>query len=268
MKFKIGFSAEPPEAPILPAPITSRAPVKSVVQVHFPDRSMTLAYFNDLFDLHCGDLVYVDGKLEGLRGQVVGVTYNFKIKISDYQRVIGLADTDVRGTFHLAGSHLVTFDPEALPFRKVRTWFLAPDQEDAEYACGNDDTSFRLDDPGGMHVSSAIAERGQKYYVENRVSYLSIHGTQGRAIVEGSQPYAVEFEYRAGSISNLVCSCFCSYPCKHEVAAMLQLRELLELAETHHVEEFSRTGCFSAVSKATFFSVLLSSREAGSITLG
>ena len=54
---------------------------------------MTLSYYNDLFDLHRGDLVFVVGKLEGLRGIVVDVSYNFKIKLSDYKRVIAVADT-------------------------------------------------------------------------------------------------------------------------------------------------------------------------------
>ena len=30
---------------------------KSVVQVYFPSRNMTLAYYNDRFDLHRGDVV-------------------------------------------------------------------------------------------------------------------------------------------------------------------------------------------------------------------
>lgn len=50
-------------------------PKKSVVRVYFPVRNMTLSYYNDLFDLHKGDIVYVDGKLEGLQGRVVEVTY-------------------------------------------------------------------------------------------------------------------------------------------------------------------------------------------------
>ena len=59
-----------------------KAPVKSVVQVYFPAKGTKLAYFNDLFDLHIGDIVYVEGKLEGLRGQVMDVAHNFKIKVS------------------------------------------------------------------------------------------------------------------------------------------------------------------------------------------
>ena len=106
------------------------APRKSVVCVYFPSRNMKLSYYNDSFDLKRGDLVFVEGKLEGLRGRVVDVTYNFKIKLSDYKRVISVADTNVRGEFFFAGSHFVTFDRSTLPYDKVVTWFKAPEKED------------------------------------------------------------------------------------------------------------------------------------------
>ena len=82
MAFKIGFAAEHPENK--PAEVTytaqqmQAAPRKSVVQVYFAGRNMTLAYYNDQFDLHRGDMVYVDGKLEGMSGRVTEVNYNFK----------------------------------------------------------------------------------------------------------------------------------------------------------------------------------------------
>ena len=110
MKFRIGFTAPVNEedkiesAPVLTTPRKQEA-VKSLVQIRFPSRNMTLAYFNDKFDLRRGDLVYVDGKLEGHRGIVVDVAYNFKIKISQYQKVISLVDTEVHGQFYMAGSH-------------------------------------------------------------------------------------------------------------------------------------------------------------------
>ena len=78
-----------------------------------------------------------------------------------------------------------------------------------------------------MNVSAGIAERGHNYYTENRVRYISLDGSKGYAIVEGSTAYEVEFEYRDGTISGLICSCFCSCSCKHEFAAMLQLKEAL-----------------------------------------
>lgn len=58
------------------------------MRVYFPQRGFDCTYYNNLFDMHVGDLVYVDGKLEGKRGKVIDVSYTFKIKLSDYKRVI------------------------------------------------------------------------------------------------------------------------------------------------------------------------------------
>lgn len=240
---------------------------KSVVQVYFPTRNMELAYYNDQFDLKCGDIVYVDGKLEGVRGRVTDVNYNFKIKISDYKRVIAVVDTEVHGEFFLAGTHFVTFDPTALPSNQVLAWFKAPASEEDEFVSGSDETTFSLDDLSGMNISNQIAERGHDYYIENKVRYICVDRTRGYAIVEGKEAYEVEFEYRNREISNLVCSCFCSYNCKHEFAAMLQLRETLDLIEKHYADEYERTGYFAAVSKGTLFTFAIDGRETGKFVL-
>ena len=242
-------------------------PVKSVVQIHFPVRNMTLAYFNDQFDLRRGDLVYVDGKLEGLRGRVVDVSYNFKIKLSKYQRVVALVDTDVHGTFHLMGTHFVTFHRDVLPQEKIRAWFIAPNAEDDEYVSGTNDETFALDNLKEMHIGHEIAERGHLYYIENRVRYISLNGNKGYALVEGSEAYEVEFEYQDGMIRNLVCGCFCSYHCKHEFAVMLQLSETLEMIKRNYAAEYEKSNYFAAVCKGTLFSFALDRKETGSITI-
>ena len=123
------------------------------------------------------------------------------------------------------------------------------------------------EDLSGMHVRSAIAERGQEYYMENKVKYLCIDGTQGHAIVEGGEVYEVEFQYRNGVVKELVCSCFCSYHCKHEVAAMLQLREMLERIGEHYAAAYERNGYFAAVEKGTLFTFAIDGKETGSFTL-
>lgn len=243
----------------------TKAPVKSVVQVYFPTKGTKLAYFNDRFDLQVRDIVYVEGKLEGLRGQVVDVAHNFKIKVSEYKRVIGKADTAVSGTLHMTGSHFVTFEPDIIPFEKVLTWYKAPEKEDDEYVTGNDDTVFSLDDLSGMHIGSEIAERGHDYYLQNKVRYLCIDGTRSRAIVEGTKAYVVEFTYEDGQIRNMVCDCFCSYTCKHEFAAMLQLKETLQAIKENYPDKM--TGYFAAVSKAAFFNFAVDSKKTGSIVL-
>lgn len=244
--------------------ITAR---KSIVQVFFPDREITLAYYNDLFDLHCGDIVFVEGKLEGFRGRILDVNYNFKIKMSDYKRVISVADTNVHGQFYMAGSHFVTFCPDTLSRRKVATWFIAPPKEDDEFISGSDDSRFRLADLKGFNVSKAVADRGHEYYIDNKVVYLCVDSTKGYAIVEGTHPYEVEFNYSDGEISELVCSCYCSYNCKHEMAAMLQLRETLELIKKNYAEKLDSSSYFAAIRKSTLFGFAIDGKDTGSFTL-
>lgn len=269
--FKIGFAArnesepEKSENKISSGLITT--PRKSVVRIHFPTRNMTLSYYNDAFDLKRGDIVYVDGKLEGLRGRVVAITYNFKIKLSDYKRVISVADTKVKGEFHFAGSHFVSFDRTALPYEKIITWFKAPEKEDEVYASGNDESSFQLSDLSTMKISGSVADRGHDYFMENKVCYITVDGNHGRAIVEGSQPYELEFEYRNGEIRNLTCNCFCSYPCKHEFAAMLQLKETLGIIEKNYSEQYEESRYFAAVCKGTLMNFAVDGKENGSIVL-
>lgn len=270
MPFKIGFATEATESTsseaALIAPSQTTSPRKSVVQVYFAHRHMTLAYYNDQFDLHCGDMVYVDGKLEGFLGRVTDINYNFKIKVSEYKRIIAVADTTVHGQFFMAGSHLVTFDRKALPYSKVATWFKAPEEED-EFVSGNDDTYFFLDKLTDMNISSSIADRGHEYYIANKVRYICIDAGKGYAIVEGSKSYEIEFEYHNGEISKLVCSCFCSYNCKHEFAAMLQLRETLELIKKNYADKYEDTDYFAAVNKSTLFSFAIDGKDNASFIL-
>ena len=271
MAFKIGgFAAEyhdKKQEQVEPAPQTKVVPKKSVVKVYFPGNGKKLAYYNDQFDLKCGDMVYVDGALEGQRGRVIEVSYNFKIKLSDYKRVIAVIDTDVHGQFFMAGSHFVSFNPMALPAAQARMWFLPPAKEDEEIVSSSDGSSFKLDDLSGMQITAAVAERGHDYYMENRVRYLCIDGTRGYAIVEGSESYEVEFEYRDSEISNLLCSCPCTFNCKHEFATMLQLKETLGMLEKHYAAQYDHCGYFVAVNKATLFTMAVDSKETGSFIL-
>ena len=176
-------------------------------------------------------------------------------------------DTSVKGRFHYAGSHFVTFDRNAIPAEKVVSWFKAPNKEEDEFISGSDDSTFRLDDLKTMKISPSVAERGHDYYMENNVVYISLDGSRGYAIVEGSEAYEVEVEYQDGEISHLTCSCFCSYNCKHEFAAMLQLRETLEKIEKNYAADYERTGYFAAMFKGTLFSFAVDGHDTGSFTL-
>ena len=256
---KIGFLANEPEAetpvPVSELPPPDTIPVKSVAQVHFPEAHRTLSYYNDRFDLRVGDFVYVEGKLEGMRGQVLQVSRSFKIRLSDYKRVIGVADTRLSGRFYLSGSHFLTFSPHVLPYEKALTWFKAPENKEEAYVTGDDSESFDLEKPWELNISKEILERGERYYQENRVSYLCVSRASGKAIVEGTRAYEVEFGYQPsqGTVTNMTCDCPCFYHCKHEVAVILQLQELLDGIQKNYASLYEKTRYVAAVSRKSFF---------------
>lgn len=270
MKFPIGFAFqdESKKVDIEPTVPETVAPVRSLVRIYFPDRNQTLTYYNDQFDLNKGDLVYVAGKLEGLRGRVVDVAYSFKIKASDYKKVIAVINTEVHGQFFMVGSHFVTFDADALPATQAVRWFKAPENEEDEYIIAEGESnSFPLGDLKEMNIDSAVAERGHNYYMENRVRYICLDGSKGYAIVEGERTYEVTFTYQDGIVSNLFCDCPCTFTCKHEFAAMLQLRETLELIEKHYADEYAQSGYFAAIVKGVLFTLAIDGKETGGFTL-
>lgn len=242
----------------------------SLVSVYFPCRDREWVYYNDQFELNCGDLVYVDGKLEGKVGRVRKVSYQFKIKLSDYKRVVAVVDTTIRGRLYIEGSHFVAFDREVLPSCKVLSWFTTStvaEHEDYIYSRDDGDNGFALQKMEQMKVSSEIAHRGHQYYVENKVYYICLDGTHGYAIVGGSDIYEVEFEYQAGMIRNLFCSCYCNYDCKHEVAAMYQLNEIMEWIQEHYADEYKKSGYFAAVYKGALFTFAIDGKRTGCFTL-
>ena len=79
----------------------------------------------------------------------------------------------------------------------------------------------------------------------------------------------LEFVYSDGMIYALTCSCYCVGNCKHEVAAMLQLREMLEEIESDPASaaEYARTGYVAAVSLEAFFTYAIDGKKTGTITL-
>ena len=268
MKYKIGFHGyeEEKKEDLQPLEIGENKPVKSVVQVQFPSQGRSFAYYNDRFDLLVGDIVFVEGKLEGVQGVVTEVSRSFKIKLSDYKRVIAVADTTVKGELYFGGSHLIAFDKNVIPYNKIRGWFLPP-ESDEEVAVGYDDESFFYEDIEDFKIKPEIADRGFDYYNRNKVVYISVEGTTGKAIIVGSKPYEVSFDYDDGEIRNVTCDCFCSYHCKHVFAMLLQLRETLKIIEELYDDEYSQGDYFAAISKSALMNYAVDRKEKGSIVL-
>ena len=90
-------------------------------------------------------------------------------------------------------------------------------------------------------------------------------GKSCSAIVEGTRAYEVEFICEDEQIRNLTCDCFCSYTCKHEYAAMLQLKETLKALRK--IAPDGTNGYFSAISKAALFQFAVEGKGTGAATL-
>ena len=241
-------------------------PRNSVVRVFFPDEGKSFVYFNDKFDLHCGDYVFVEGVLDGVLGRVVDVKYNFKIKVSDYKRVVSVADTDICGTLYMSDSYFFTFNRSTIPFSKIITWFKVPETSD-DIAIGYDESVYSLNNLNSLEMLPFIAERGYNYYRENRIKYVCIDKGKGIAIVEGSDIYEVEFEYDEGNISKLTCSCYCECICKHEFALMLLLKDFLAKIEGMYVNEYKQNAYFAVISKSSFFNFAVDGKHDIMLTL-
>ena len=240
---------------------------KSVVRVFFASRNLELSYYNDRFALQKGDFVYVSGKLSGQLGVVTDITYCFKIKLSDYERVIAVADTKIKGEFYNVGADFITFDSAALPYKKVLSWLKPPEFFSPEIVQGSEIRSFCIDDLSAMKVSAGTVERAKDCLDDGRIKYISVCKNQGRAIVVGREIYEIEFKMKNGRISDLFCSCYETDYCSHSVAAVFWLREVLDMIENNFKTEYEKSGCFSVVDRTLFLNFSVGYKEKSKIVL-
>ena len=253
---KIGFNLsneKREDAPLPTQTVTTTEPIKSLVDVYFPESGVKFPYYNDSFDLHKGDLVYVDGKFEGEKGRVVAVYYTFKINLDHYKRVVHKIDTTVKGELFFANGHMISFERDVIPKQKLTSWFLPPQADEVITVEDTSATFYPLHELNKIPVPDHIIERGEEHYMENRVVYVEIDGERGYAIVDGTKPYELEFSYRNGSVTLPLCPCFCSGTCKHQVALLLQLRETIDLIESDYKDKFD--GYFALLQRDAFFSI-------------
>ena len=79
--------------------IAPENPDTTTVSGFFRAHFFECKYYNDQFDLHEGDMVFVSGKLTGECGIVDTVNYKFKINLADYERVIAHPEIVLHGTY-------------------------------------------------------------------------------------------------------------------------------------------------------------------------
>ena len=276
MKFKIGFSAEEKkENPAREVRKDSKAEVKpkpSLVDIRFPDIYKSYTYYNDSFEQVFptkaaeGTVLslMLDDSAEPEPGNYF--TGDFKIKLSDYKRVISVADTDVKGQLYFHKTKVVSFDPTTIPFGKIASWYFPPtDPEDI--VSGEDDSTILLDKPETWKADIDPSE-----YVDIDdffgVVYLSLDNGVGRAIVKGRSHHAVEFFYENGEISKLTCDCYSAGMCEHEIAALFELRHKLKWIDGNCADEIQKTSYFAELDKAVFCKMVLMSRQNGSFQIG
>lgn len=204
-------------------------PVRSVVEVRFPEDNCTLSYYNDSFDLKPGDLVFVSGKFAGKLGVIKTVTTKFKIRLANYQKIIAKPMFALAGSFRPVFGMMLSEEQNAVPNADLfRSWVKPPatnGQED-EIVCG-DGYEFELEEfESDPDVDQMILSRAINYCEEGKIRYLSLKDGVGTAFVEGTLWYEINFSYCDGKISEMYCDC--PYPglCKHNLAVLLMLRAL------------------------------------------
>ena len=185
MKSILGFSVgETQEEKVIETPCdVHNRPVPSLVTVRFPGTGPALTYYNDQYALQVGDRVFVSGKFAGQPGEVEKVTTRFKIRLSDYQRVIAKASIAIHGTYDLVLDKMVTHDENAVSPEEFRSWILPPAQRDDEDRESPEDEvivgdGYELDLFALEHcdeITEPIAERAMDYCRSGRVAYLSFY---------------------------------------------------------------------------------------------
>lgn len=236
MKSILGFGIEETEETVktAPAPAAEQAPVRSLVLVRFIGDGRAFTYYNDLFDLAVGDRVFVSGKLAGKPGIVEKITTKFRINTADYKKVISRTCTSIRGTYEEMIDKMVSYDGCAVTPEGFRSWILPPkhaeDDEEEEILTGDGYElslpNLEEDDEAGQEA----LEKAVEYCRSGKVAYISVINGVGKAFIEGSKWYEVDFRLRGDMLTEMYCDCMYPGLCKHLLAAAITIRALAKTA--------------------------------------
>ncbi len=256
----IGFidekAVEQKQLQVTKAQLKQSEPVPSVVWVDF-ESGRTLAYYNDKFDLKIGDNVFVEGKFEGKVGEVVEIEYSFKIPLDKYKRVKAQIRKSVSGRWQKMFSVAVSLQEDALPFDEYKTWVFPPKDENSpaqEWASAGG-YSFVLEDfEQSKFFDGATFEKGFDLLQNGAIKYFSYRAGRCHAIIKGRKYYVVEFDYKDGEVTNLLCDCACASVCKHCAAAIIFFKALSHKLMTE--AQFDENGCITALDFGEFLNIV------------
>ena len=241
MKRIFGFCSESASdsASVSEAAPAPAVPVRSLVEVRFPGFGKPLTYLNEGFELQKNDMVYVSGKLAGTPGTVTKVITRFRVPRADYEVVLRKLELELHGTFYpLDENTVISADTQGLTPEQFASWVIPPvavpplppcmDIPPMEEYISGEGYALSL---SGLEASEdlrpVILSRGQDYFRQGKVAYLSLRDGIVTAYVEGTRWYRLDFALSGDSVTELYCQC--PYPelCKHAVAALLLLRQCL-----------------------------------------
>lgn len=202
---------------IIKPEIAEEKPVRSVVTVHFIN-GREYPYYNDMFNLKVDDIVYVDGKLAGIPGRVTEVTTKFKVSLDFYKKVIAKLNLDFHGEFKNTACFVACTNPDVLNIEQVKSWYFSPREEKEEFFVG-DGYTVNLDNiPACDDYKDDELDDAADIFNERDVKFVTVKNGKGYAIVKRNKPHLVEFEYKNGVISNLLCDCIKPGLCAHSFA--------------------------------------------------
>ena len=202
--------------------VTVKTPVRSLVSISFDRMNHPLTYYNDQFDLKPGDRVFVTGKLEGEIGLVESVTTKFRVRISDYQKVISLAQTPIHGVYAPKGNMMLSYTADALMPEDFRKWVLPPheaEEQSEDDVVFGDGYEIPLEDPSTAEgVDPAVFDRAIDICRSGRIGYVSVRNGEGKAFIRGSRWYELDFTLNGSMIQEAYCECPYAGLCKHLLA--------------------------------------------------
>ncbi len=220
-----------------------------LVEIKF-ENGMCLSYLSDIETIEVGDLVTVEGKLEDAIGLVKTVKKSFKIPKFEMKWVERVLDRDISGDYFRLNEDMVSTNC-VLTAEKFMTIYVG-DKYKANQGIGEDEMELSLDDfeQNELFDNELVKLKGKELFKANAVPFISLRNGVGKAIVRGGEWYEIDFRYSAGRITYMACDCPYFGECKHEIAFLYKLRELLKkLSEKIDTQNFvmCRKECLNAM---------------------